>query len=221
MIRLTFTLRGVQDTHAALAQVVPVLMDEADAATRASLFQVTRTSQQKYLSGPRPQRLGVVTNRLRGSLSEGSPDLVFDVQRQALQVKGTVGTNVEYGPIHEYGGVIRPKRTKFLAVPTAFAKTPAGATKSQYNRPLRQIPNLFIGRSKSGILFAAEKTPATGRQRRSGFKVLFWLVRQVRIPARPFLAPSLRDNIPWITQRFTYGLRQVERRVNAALRGRR
>lgn len=227
MIQVHGQVRGVQETQAAVSQVSAILMDEVDAAARASALQVTRTAQRNYLSGPRPTRLGVVTNRLRGSLTESSPNFILDVQRQAMRVTVTTGTNVEYAEVHEppvgqKETIIKSKRPGgFLAVPTALAKTPAGQLKDRYNRGLRDIEGLFIARSKDKrTLFAAIKTPAIGRQRRSGFQVLFWLVKSVKIPARSFLRPALADNATWITERFAEGMRRVERRITALLRER-
>lgn len=226
MIRISGRVQGLQETQAALQQVSTLLMDEMDAAMRASLFQTTRIAQKSYLSGPRPGRLGVITNRLRGSLSEGKPGFIMNVERNTFQITGTVGTNVEYATTHEPPDgrtetIIKSSRPGgFLAVPTAFAKTPAGALKDIYNRPLRQIEGLFIARAKSGTLFAAIKSSATGRQRSSKFTPLFWLLKSVKIPARPFLAPALKDATPWIQERFQKGVHAVEQRINALLRGR-
>jgi HK97 gp10 family phage protein len=65
---------------------------------------------QRNVSGPRPDRLGVVTNRLRSSISA------------VLVANGRVkvGTNVVYAAIHEYGGrtkphLIRPRKAKALS----------------------------------------------------------------------------------------------------------
>lgn len=60
--------------------------------TRAALRVQTQTKQSK-LSG---QVLNVRTGRLRRSIN-------VDVQQTAERVVGTVGTNVEYAHIHEYG----------------------------------------------------------------------------------------------------------------------
>jgi hypothetical protein len=227
MIKVSGRITGLPEMLSALQQVAPIIMDEADAAARASAFMVTRTAQKNYLSGPRPSRLGVVTNRLRGSLTEGDPEFIFDVQRQTARVTVTAGTNVGYARTHEppvgqTETVIKSKRPGgFLAVPTALAKTGAGALKDKYNMPLRQIAGLFVARSADKrTLFAAIKTPATGRQRRSGFQVLFWLLKSVKIPARPFLRTALADSTQWITERFQQGLRRAEKRINAMSRGR-
>jgi hypothetical protein len=206
--------------QAALAQLPAVLMDEMDAAARASAFMVTRTAQKNYLSGPRPSRLGVVTNRLRGSLSEGDPNFIFDVQRQQARVTVTAGTNVSYAITHEPPGgrpetIIKPKKGKYLAVPSSFATTAAGALKDKYNRPLRQVANTFVRSIK------APKAEAAVFER-IGKRIIpiAWLVKSVTIKARPFLAPALRDSTQWITERFQQGLRRVEKRINALSRGR-
>ncbi len=225
MIKISGKVTGLQETQAALAKLPDIVMDEMDADARASAFHVTRIAQRNYLSGPRQTRLGVVTNRLRGSLSEGDPDFILDVQRQAMRVIVTTGTNVKYAETHEppvgqTETIIKSKRPGgFLAVPTALAKTGTGALKDAYNRPLREIVGLFLARSKDKrTLYAAIKSPATGRQRRSGFSVLFILLKSIKIPARPFLRPALADSTQWITERFEQGLRRAERRIEALIK---
>jgi hypothetical protein len=58
-------------------------------------------SKRDYLTGPRPERLGVVTGRLRGSIA-------VDLLQAPRYVD--VGTNVVYGPVHEFGGKHHPAR---------------------------------------------------------------------------------------------------------------
>lgn len=59
-------------------------------------------SRDKRLSGPRPRFLGVVTNRLRSSITAGEPVKKGNIYTEKI------GTNVKYAPIHEFGGVIVP-----------------------------------------------------------------------------------------------------------------
>lgn len=56
--------------------------------------------QKNRLSGPRPTVLGVKTGRLRSSIA------VFNFKSDRNQHLIRIGTNVEYAPIHEFGGVI-------------------------------------------------------------------------------------------------------------------
>jgi len=84
-------------------------LDEAprDEAIRKSLYQsalhITGWIKTNRLSGPRPEFLGVVTGRLRSSIT-ASPTI-----KTGNVYMSRVGTNVEYGPRHEYGIRIRPR----------------------------------------------------------------------------------------------------------------
>jgi phage gpG-like protein len=72
---------------------------------------------KKKLSG---EVLKVRSNRLRGSIARGP------VQGDGKVLQVVVGTNVVYARIHEFGGVIVPKRKKYLRFvvdgKTVFAK---------------------------------------------------------------------------------------------------
>lgn len=54
------------------------------------------TSKKDYLSGPRPDKLGVVTGRLRSSIA-----LKFKKEENVSQID--LGSNVDYAPVHELG----------------------------------------------------------------------------------------------------------------------
>jgi len=73
-----------------------------DITIRRSLRQsasfLTGWIKDKKLSGPRPGVLGVVTGRLRSSITS------LPVKKTANAYIATVGTKVVYGRIHEYGG---------------------------------------------------------------------------------------------------------------------
>lgn len=65
------------------------------------------TAKREYLTGPRPEKLGVRTGHLRRSIKSQTV-IRGDV------VEGVIGTNVLYARIHEKGGVIKRRRTKVL-----------------------------------------------------------------------------------------------------------
>ena len=67
-----------------------------------ALMVVKGESQANYLTGPRPQRLGVVTGRLRSSL-------LVDTERDGHTVRGTMGTDVYYARKHEFGIGVRKR----------------------------------------------------------------------------------------------------------------
>ena len=57
-------------------------------------------------------------------------------------------TTSPYARIHEYGGTVRPKRSKYLAIPLAAAKTAGGDSRGGP----RSFTNTFFARSKAGNL---------------------------------------------------------------------
>jgi phage gpG-like protein len=95
---------------------------------KENMFIAERDSKINYLSGPRPHILGVISGRLRNSIKTRT-------RRHGNVLEGSIGTNVKYGPIHEFGG-------------------------------------------------------SAGRN------------RKVMIPPRPFLRPSIEDNLPLFEEKF-------------------
>lgn len=81
-----------------------------DEVIKRSLFQstlfLTKWIKDKRLSGPRPEFLGVVTGWLRASITGNRTEKLGNT----YQAK--VGTNVEYGPKHEFG--INTRKRPFL-----------------------------------------------------------------------------------------------------------
>lgn len=76
-------------------------------------LSVQRTASKKYLSGPRPEKLGVVTGNLRSSIRFSPASILGD------KISLTIGTDVKYAAIHEFGGktsphIIEPKRKQWL-----------------------------------------------------------------------------------------------------------
>lgn len=91
------------------------------------------------------------------------------------------GTNLRYMRIHEFGGVIHPKRSKYLAVPIGergrqLSRRVAGNIRSLNLswRPPRK------GSGGGGVLVDASGT------------AVFALVRSVTLPPRPWARPSIR-----------------------------
>lgn len=90
------------------------LQSVASAMDRENQFTIGHISRTK-LSQRGPKTLGVVTNRLRGSL-RATP-----AQVGGSGVDSGIGTNVKYAAVHEFGSrpyVIRPKRGRFLRFAT-------------------------------------------------------------------------------------------------------
>jgi len=74
-------------------------------AVQQGVLKVQSTAQSQYLTGPRPHKLGVVSGRLRGSIT-------VNTSRKGNTVSGRVGTNVLYGAVHELVGIGKAKRKR-------------------------------------------------------------------------------------------------------------
>lgn len=225
MIRWRATLRGIPDLRQGLQQVPAVLDHELTRAMTESLETVATTAKTRYLSGPYPTFLHPRTGRFRAMLNRGHPDRIFQVlsarETGRPQVRGTLGVQSPIATVFEPPDgrtmtVIRPRVKQYLRVPTNFIKTPAGVVRGPYQvQDARTIPNTFVVRSRSGALSIWQQIHRRTRRRGEGLSVvaqpIFWLVRQVHLRARPFLAPALRDSTPQIQQFFVAALQRVER----------
>lgn len=89
---------------------------------------------------------------------------------------------VPYARIQEFGGTIRPRRSRYLAVPLPNAKTPGGD--KRFASP-RDVPNLFVITGKSGNPVMMQRV---GKQARP----MFVLLKQVTIPATFYLTRAMK-----------------------------
>lgn len=108
-----------------------------------------------------------------GNLTRG----INIVKFAAPDEKGVIGTwgvqDVEYALIHELGGVIEPKNTKYLAIPMTSLARKAGSP--------RNLTNLAFVQSLKGQPMLVDDE--------SG-EVHYLLRLSVTIPARPYLRPA-------------------------------
>jgi phage gpG-like protein len=98
-------------------------------------FELQAHVQKDYLTGPRPAKLGVVTNRLRASITPNGGDSRSRFVDTGGDISYYVGTNVSYGALWEYGFRMKvgagarggPKSmTHVTELEMYFAKHPAG-----------------------------------------------------------------------------------------------
>jgi phage gpG-like protein len=159
---------------------------DAGAAQTVSNIQDTRFTGE----GPFPveeHRLGIRANRLRQSL-RNSPAVVI-MSGNGGSVEASIGSNVEYAAIHEFGGVI--KRT-----------VKAGSVRLRTDRKgnlLRQKDNLAI--------FAKTKGDKAHKQFR---EVSFagGNTYEIRIPARAPLGHGIADNETTFTRAIARAIRR-------------
>ena len=113
-------------------------------------------------SGHDQRHLEGDTNRLRGGIA-------YRIEGEGLEAE--LGTNVEYGPIHEFGGEIVPLGHPFLAIPIGDMK----------GSPREHEDLFFLPTGNEGVLLD-----------RSG-RLQYSLKRRVEIPARPYFGPAVDE----------------------------
>lgn len=96
MLKVTAYVSGVDQINAKFSRADDLRARVREAVDLTAL-EVQRIAQDRYLSGPRPTRLDVVTGRLRRSIN------VKRITGQANQIGASVGTNVEYARRWELG----------------------------------------------------------------------------------------------------------------------
>jgi len=161
-LRMCLPLGGsMQPTFAAMGRVLK---------TGAQLRFRTATGPdgQAWLKSFRARNEGgqtlSLTRRLRNSITY-----------EAGNTSVTVGTNVVYAAIHQFGGVIRAKNGPFLSIPVTPEARKAGSP--------RNMPGLHVAQSLKGQFILVNEKGVTQ----------YLLRRQVTMPARPFLGVSAAD----------------------------
>jgi HK97 gp10 family phage protein len=105
-----------------------------------------------------------------GTLNRSIHSLTVELDRNHVVVE--IGTNLEYAKIHEYGGTIKPKKAKFLAV------------------PLTEEARRYV----SPRLFPRELHPVIhddkGTLRDADGTAHYALVKSVTITAQPYMRPA-------------------------------
>jgi phage gpG-like protein len=169
-------------------------------SVRDSLVLLTKAVKDKLNN----QVLHVNSGQLRRS--------IFFEMFSGEEIGGRVGTQMggtkddkSYAAIHEFGGTIRPKKGKYLTIPFDGVKG-----------RIEDYPWGFFLRSKKGnLIFAAP--PGGGKHFRptahdrawADFTPLFLLKTSVNMPARPYMEPAFRENIPKIVDTFHRHLDEV------------
>lgn len=176
-----------------IAKVTPVVakMILSDVKSNFNKSSAPDGTRWKALAHGRPSG-GNPMPLLNNGLFRGS------MTAKSTATEATVGTNYAQAGIHQFGGIIRATKAKFLAIPATKEAQRAGSPR-KFPRPLTPI----IGKSGKGVLVetstvvrprgAKSKTGVTSGslpRNRSAGTVQFYLVKEVKILARPYLGFS-------------------------------
>ena len=187
-------VRGVSETQRRLSQV-PADLDDAERQTvqQGSIIARRKLVERMSRSGgsdpfwgrrsPEGAYLGSRSGKSRQRLSPGG--LAFKVGGRWQSMVGSPDRHIEF---LEEGGTISGKQ--YLRIPTAAAQTAGGSDRNR-GRSLRDVPGLFLLRSKRGKLWAAMST-----HRGRAITLLYLLVRSVTMRPRGLFAAVAREMEP-------------------------
>ena len=167
----------------ALGKLVPATRKAASDALGRGLELVRSLAQREYLSGPRPSRLGVVTTRLRNSISWRV------TETRDGGIVGRIGTTVPYGRFHEFGyhGTQQVSgHTRVVALRTRKGNEFRGDTLTRLRGEIRDGDGNLVG-YKRGL-------KSVSSSRRVGLALIAYVrphTRQVDYRGRPYLRPAL------------------------------
>lgn len=153
-----------------------------------------RQTRLTFERGGRPKRWKPShrAEREHGKTLMDTSRLAMSITHDAGDDEVVVGTNVAYGPIHQFGGEIRPKKAKALTIPISeIAK----------GKRAREFADLFILKREG-------KAPLLVRRRGSDrIEPMYVLMKKVTLPPRPFLVwlpefdkEILRQLSGWVEQ---------------------
>lgn len=169
-----------------------VTINEEKLATAArgvarSLFEEIKRALGRYLLAfrgkmSRERLRGLPGLRRRtGMLTQSQKVVVVGETMQALRGTYTIGGGlVKYARLHEEGGVVRPVRAKFLAIPLPAAQTAAGVSRAVSPRDFKDT---FIAK---GVIFQRQGRKPSKKTAGAAPRIvpLFVLKRQVKIEPR-------------------------------------
>lgn len=148
-------------------------------AMRSLARVLKQGAQLRFRSGQGPD--GHAWKKSRRAAEEGGQTLSLtrrlrnSITTAATPTSASVGTNVIYAAIHQFGGVIRARKGPFLAIPITAQARNAGS-------PTR-MPGLHVWQTLKGQYVMGDEKGT----------VHFLLRTQVTMPARPFLGASAAD----------------------------
>ena len=182
----------LQDVKALDVQLLP----KAARGMQRGLQIAAGVAQTEYLSGPRPEKLGVITGRLRGGVT-------VEVEVTGTNVLGKMGDNVAYAARHEFGfegtEQVREHTRTIMELAKAKGMIGAGFKAVDSRTPLYEIlsngEKQFVGYKESSRGVAAA---------RKGTMVFTQIVkahsRKVNYKGRPFIRPALEKTMPVILE---------------------
>ena len=208
-----------KDPIATLEALEKSLVDKVVGVMNRTLAQMVRKLQTQHLTGGTTE---TALGKRSGTLSrEIIPTPAHSVMGASALITATIHAGVKYAAVH-FGPrgtavTIRPKNKQFLAIPTDFAKTPAGVAKGG---PLDPIWGpTFIAKGvifgyqggQRGVSEGVRQRAAAGQAVKKGEIIpLFILKKSVVVKRR--IDPHI-DLILWVRPQFLADLKKAALKV--------
>lgn len=158
------------------------------------------------------------------SRKDGGGKALYDTGRLAKSIVSSpvivtsnsaeIGSNLPYAPIHQNGGTITAKKSKYLAIPVSLIAKRAGSARRFIEQAKRRNEDPTFLRGRGGTLvivhYTGRKWKSNGRGRRrtmespGEMKIAFILKRAVKIPQRRFFGIGQREQVELIELTFDY-----------------
>lgn len=178
--------------------------DELEEALDFEGLQMVTTSQDKFLSGPRPMKLDHVTGRLSDNVSHR-------VIRRKGSIALVIGTNVPYARRHELGF----KGTEKVRAHTRVVARYGARGQNLGRRGTKDLTDLLFSPS-GGVIGARRRTGRSLRniakdQRTGSVGVQFVKAheREVNTRPRPFLRPAIGLNFKSLKKAIRTAIRKA------------
>jgi len=179
---VTANVEGNLEVEALLNSLPSDMFANTKKTLSKSLFNIQKTVTGRLKSGPMYSRTGALARSIKFRTSGTRIEDLF----------GVVFTDSVYAPIHETGGEIVAKRAyaglqggPFLNIPAIGNKTAAGVMRENAR-------SVF---STGGYIVKINAAKAKYMIVKNGVP-MFWLVKQVTIPARLEMLKSANDEVP-------------------------
>lgn len=160
-MKLEWAIVGLQPIIEKLQAVPTAAVATINKGLRSGTMLLIREVKRTVYAGHAEHHLEGDTGRLRDSITFAFNPAAYEAE---------IGTNVVYGPIHEFGGIIQPRGHPFLAIPIGTLK----------GSPREHGDLFFLPTGNEGVLLDRAGIPQ------------YALKREVVIPARPYFGPAVK-----------------------------
>ena len=154
-------------------------------------------------------RAGKYLNRRTGHLAQSIGSAIHDDSDGSIT--GIVGSGVRtrrnrlpYANIHEPGGHITPKSSKYLAIPIGKALTASGVARFKPRQIEQRYDDSAVFKSKSGALII---WGIMRGKRKTRVDPLFVLKKSVTIPARYYMSKTVKELTPRVAEIMVRGVK--------------